>query len=135
MNTDSDPLRILLVEDDSLVMRTTKDILQRLGYSVLTADSAREALAICTADEKHIDLMMTDMVMDEMNGIELRDRLQSVRPGIKVLFASGHSYDTLAKELTLEPNEHFIQKPYGLKELAQKLKAVVAEKRVALPKT
>ena len=127
MDTNNNPLRVLLVEDDALVMRTTKDILQRLGYSVLPADSAREALAICSADNERIDLVMTDMVMDEMNGVELRNQLLSVRPGIKVLFTSGHTYDTLAQELSLEPDEHFIHKPFTLKELTQKIRAAVAD--------
>ena len=127
MNTSNDPLIVLLVEDDSLVMRTTKDILQRLGYSVVTAVSAREALGICGSNGERFDLVMTDMVMEDMNGIELRDQLQSIRPGVKVLFTSGHPYATLAREYTLGSDDHFIQKPFGLKELTQKIRAVVAE--------
>ena len=127
MDTHNDPLRILLVEDDDLVMRTTKDILQRLGYAVLPADSAGEALAICTAEDKPIDLVMTDMVMEDMNGIELRDQLLSLQPGIKVLFTSGHTFNTLSQELSLKPDEHFIHKPFTLEELTQKIKAALVD--------
>jgi len=127
MDTHNDPLNVLLVEDDTLVMKTTQAILERLGFSVLTADSPHDAIAVCSTDHDRIDLVITDMVMPEMNGIALRDQLLALRPDIKVLFTSGHPYEVVAEEFALEPGEHFIQKPFSLKTLCDKINAVIAD--------
>ena len=127
MDVNGNPLHILLVEDDALVRQTAGDMLQRFGFSVLTADSAAKALSICTEDHQHVDLVMTDLMMDEMNGIELRDQLLSVRPDIKVLFTSGHSYDVVAQDFAMKRSDHFIQKPYSLKELLNQIDAIIVK--------
>ena len=127
MDTQNDSLNILLVEDDALVMKTTQAILERLGFSVLTTDSPHDAIAVCSAGHDPIDLVMTDMIMPEMNGMALRDKLLSLRPDIKVLFTSGHPYEVVTQEFALKPGEHFIQKPFSLKTLSDKINEVMAD--------
>jgi CheY-like chemotaxis protein len=127
MDTNSDPYCVLLVEDDALVMQTTQAVLQRLGFSVLTAESPHDAITICNAGLERIDLVITDIVMPEMNGMALRDRLLTLQPGIKVLFTSGHPYEVIVREYALKPGEHFIQKPFSLNSLKDKINAVLAD--------
>jgi two-component system cell cycle sensor histidine kinase/response regulator CckA len=116
---------ILVVEDDPLVLKTTSDMLERLGYAVITAQSPNEAYAICTDAATAIDLMITDVVMPETSGFQLRDKLMPLRPRLKVLFSSGHPAHIISQASALTRRDHFIQKPFSLKELDSKIKEVI----------
>ncbi len=119
---------ILLVEDDNLVRRMTKGMLETLGYTVLAAESARQALSICKKKDTVIDLMITDVVMPGASGADLRTRVEAMRPGIKVLFMSGYTSDVIVHHGVLEEGVQFIQKPFAMNDLAQKIRELIGEK-------
>ena len=119
---------ILLVEDDEMVREITKDILEEIGYTVLTVDTPQEAVALCENRDTPVDLLLTDVVMPEMSGKELANRIAAVRPGIKVLFMSGYTSDVIAHRGVLEKGVHFIQKPFRVKDLARKIHELIGER-------
>ncbi len=112
---------ILLVEDDELVRNMTADTLTWLGYAPLVAASAREAIVICGNRTCPIDLVITDVVMPEMKGTELRDRLVEMRPGLKVLFVSGYTSNVIVRHGVLTPGVDFLQKPFSVEALSEKI--------------
>jgi PAS domain S-box-containing protein len=118
---------ILLVEDEDLVRGMTAAILERIGYTVLIAETPQKALLFCEKKDMPFDLLITDVVMPEMNGIELRDRIEAIRPGIKVLFMSGYTSNVIGHHGLLENGVHFVQKPFSLKGLARKVREAVEE--------
>ena len=119
---------ILLVEDDEMVREITKDILEEIGYTVLTVDTPQEAVALCENRGTLVDLLLTDVVMPEMSGKELGNRIAAIRPGIKVLFMSGYTSDVIAHRGVLEKGVHFIQKPFRVKDLARKIHELIGER-------
>jgi PAS domain S-box-containing protein len=119
---------ILLVEDDLPLREMTEEMLKTIGYSVLTVDNPMEAVSLCEKGGKHIDLVITDVVMPEMNGRELRDKLVVIKPDIKVLFMSGYTTNVIAHHGVLEKGVHFLQKPFSMKNLAQKISEVTGDK-------
>ena len=84
-------------------------------------------MRLAEARGKEIDLLLTDVVMPEMNGRELSERLAEKNPGMRRLFMSGHTADILAQHGVLEKNVHFIQKPFVLKELATKVASALSD--------
>ncbi len=102
---------ILLVEDEAALRTPMRRGLEKEGYSVIEADSAREALEICKEYEGEIHLMVTDLVMPGMDGLELGKRIAPLRPGMKVLYTSGYSEDVIDREGVTEADD-FLQKPY-----------------------
>lgn len=119
---------ILLVEDDELVRKMTTDMLERIGYTVVVATTPTEALSIYAQYSKPVDLLLTDVVMPEMNGAELRDRLAAINPGLKVLFMSGYSATVIGHHGVLDAGVHFLQKPFNKEELALKVQQAIMEK-------
>lgn len=110
---------ILLVEDEEVILEVTKEMLTQLGYQVVCASSPNQALDIVQdANTPKIDLLITDVVMPEMNGRELADRLCSLVPKSKCLFTSGYTGDIIAHNGILENNVHFLQKPFSSIDLA-----------------
>jgi PAS domain S-box-containing protein len=120
--------RILLVEDDEMVRDITKDILEEIGYTVLSADTPGGAVALCENRDTPIDLLLTDVVMPEMSGRELANRIAVIRPGIKVLYMSGYTSNVIAHRGVLDKGVHFIQKPFRIKDLADKISEVIGER-------
>ena len=112
---------ILLVEDDPMVRDLTNQLLVTLGHEVIVAASAAHALSLCAQQEIAIDLLMTDVVMPGMNGKELLQRVQMVRPAIRVLFMSGYTSDVIARHGVLDQGIAFIQKPFSIDDLALKI--------------
>jgi CheY-like chemotaxis protein len=112
--TTANPTRetVLIAEDEPLVRLLTKKVLEHAGYRVLVASSGAEALAIAGAFADPIDLLLTDVVMPQMNGRDLARELGKVRPGMQVLFMSGYSEDAVARQDTLDPGTVLIQKPF-----------------------
>jgi CheY-like chemotaxis protein len=112
---------VLLVEDDELVREVTTAALQSIGYTPMVAASAQEALRLCAQSGSEIRLILTDVVMPEMTGAELRDRIRALRPDIKVLFMSGYTSNVIATHGVLQRGVQFIQKPFSIEELSRKI--------------
>jgi DNA-binding NtrC family response regulator len=117
---------VLIVEDEVGILYTTRELLQTLGYKALTARTVTEAMRWAEEYGGEIHLLITDVVMPEMNGRELAERLISMRPRMKTLFMSGYSADVIAHRGVLDPHVHFIEKPFSAKALAAKLREVLA---------
>jgi CheY-like chemotaxis protein len=117
--------KILVVDDNSGVLEEATEQLTRLGYDVVSASSGAEALAVLERGEK-IDLLFTDVVMPgDIAGRDLADKASELRPGLKVLFASGYFEGALVSKGALETDVQFIAKPYRMKALAQKVEEVL----------
>jgi len=116
---------ILLVEDEPRILRMTTMMLERLGYTVLPARTPGEAMGLAGEHAAGIHLLMTDVVMPDMNGRVLAERLQVLNPDLKVLFMSGYTANVIAHRGVLESGVYFIQKPFSKKELAEKVRAAL----------
>jgi CheY-like chemotaxis protein len=115
---------ILVVEDEDAVRKLGRTILEASGYAVLDARNGREGLALCEIHPGPIDLLVTDVVMPELGGRELAQGALKLRPGIKVIFLSGHTQDVLLKE-GVKKGTAFLRKPFSPVELAQKVREVL----------
>lgn len=113
---------ILIVEDEEAIARLTTRILSESGYRVLTAHSPSEALKAVEAHSSEIALLLTDVVMPEMNGRELADRLRASHPSLRTLFMSGYTADAIAHRGVLETGLRFLQKPFSPEDLAAKVR-------------
>ena len=100
-------------------------MLQRLGYAVLATNKPDEAIEIAEQHDGEIHLLMTDVVMPEMNGREIAQKILVLKPHIKVLFMSGYTADVIAHHGILDENVCFIQKPFSKSDLAEKLHEVL----------
>jgi len=116
---------VLLVEDEEAILTLGKTILERLGYRVLTARAPGQAILLAREHAREIDLLITDLVMPEMNGRELAEHLASCCPQMKTLFMSGYSTDVITHRGVLDEGLHFIQKPFSLKDLSVKVRTVL----------
>ena len=116
---------ILVVEDDASILTLTQRILKEIGYTVLIAQLPSQGLQLIEKHEHKIDLLITDVVMPEMNGKELSERIYELYPGVKTLFMSGYTADAIGHRGILEQNIHFIQKPFSKENLAFKVKQVL----------
>ena len=116
---------VLLVEDEPGVRQLVREMLHRLGYTILEAGGGAEALRIFDQHQGSIDLLLTDVIMPHMSGRELAERLRLLRPSLKVLFISGYTDDMLAHHGMLEPNVYLLPKPFAPDELARKMREVL----------
>jgi PAS domain S-box-containing protein len=116
---------ILLVEDNELVRKFGQDMLKSLGYSVLSASDGRSALAILQ-ERTDIKLLFTDVVMPGMGGHELAKKAQKLHPGIKILYTSGYTQDSMIHNGKLDADVTLLEKPYNKSTLAAKLREVLA---------
>ncbi len=112
---------ILLTEDDTTVLRIAKEMLESIGYTVIPAAGPEEAIAFCENHQQNIDLLLTDIIMPVMNGDEMAKRIRQIRPGIKTLYMSGYAADVVARRGMLEPGAMFLQKPFTLRTIADKV--------------
>jgi len=115
---------VLLVEDQDQVRKLTSELLQGRGYVVLEARDGCEGLSVCEAHQGKIDLLLSDVVMPELGGRELAERILAMRPDIKVLFMSGHTQDVILKE-GVKAGTPFLQKPFVPADLLYKVRAVL----------
>ena len=113
---------VLLVEDETEILEITRTMLESQGYTVLATSSPAEALTIAKESSERIRLLMTDVVMPEMNGRDLSKEILSLVPDIKVLFSSGYPADVIAHHGVLDEEVNFIQKPFSLQELTRKVR-------------
>lgn len=118
---------ILLVEDEPAVRSLIRQILVRQGYRVLPTNSGVEALALAEQFGGRIDLLLTDLVLPQMNGRELRERLRASHPGIRALYISGYTEDTVVRHGVWREKTHFLQKPFAPVVLLNKIRDVMAE--------
>ena len=116
---------VLVVEDEDAVRRLTKRILERQGYDVLEARDGRHALELAAAHEGAIDLLLTDMVMPEMNGRALAEELCAARPSLRVLYMSGYTDDDIVRRGMLGPGTGFLEKPFTPDSLARAVGAAM----------
>ncbi len=116
---------ILLVEDDASLLNLGKTILEALGYTVLTASIPSEALRLAEAHTGGIQMLITDVVMPEMNGKELSGRLLSVHPNLKCLFMSGYTADIITHQGVVEKGVDFIQKPFSIYDFSSKIREIL----------
>ena len=117
---------VLLVEDEESMCRIVKVQLEGLGYTVLSACIPPEAIMLAEEYKGDIHLLLIDVVMPEMSGRDLRDRIISMRPDIKCLFMSGYTIDIIAGNGVLHEGIHFIQKPFSAEVLSAKLRKALA---------
>lgn len=117
---------VLVVEDNDMVRQMTADILSRRGYTVLTAEGGRECLDLLAARQGPVDLLITDVIMPEMNGKALYKKAVQRLPGLRVLYMSGYTENVIASRGVLESGVHFIQKPFTPRSLAAKVREVLA---------
>jgi len=115
---------ILLVEDEAAILDIATMILTRMGYTVLSANSPAEAMQLAREHAGEISLLMTDVVMPEMNGRDLANNLLTEYPHIRRLFMSGYTSDVIAHHGVLDEGVHFIQKPFSMPDLAAKVREV-----------
>jgi nitrogen-specific signal transduction histidine kinase/CheY-like chemotaxis protein len=120
---------VLLVEDEAPVRRTTRKLLESLGYRVQEAASGEEALA--RAGQARFDLLISDVMMPGLKGPELAQRLQALQPGLPTLLISGYAASVIGDQGVLEPGLHFLQKPFTLHDLAAKVREALPD--VAAP--
>ena len=116
---------VLLVEDEPALLHLGATMLEKLGYRVLAADTPGEAIRLAEEHAGAIHLLMTDVVMPEMNGRDLARRLLSLYPNLKRLFMSGYTASVIAPHGVLDDGVHFLQKPFALQELAAKIRAAL----------
>jgi PAS domain S-box-containing protein len=116
---------VLVVEDNDMVRALVAEILENLGYRVLSAESADRCIALVNDHQGSIDLLITDVVMPGKNGRELLDLLRNSMPDLRVLFMSGYTSDVIGHHGVLDDGEAFIQKPFTRQLLAEKVRSVL----------
>jgi signal transduction histidine kinase/ActR/RegA family two-component response regulator len=119
---------ILLVEDNEQVRDLTSAILRRQGYHLLVAGNGAEAVNLLASHSGPVDLLLTDVVMPDMNGRELFAAVAGKIPGIRVLYMSGYTNDVIAHRGILDKGVRFIQKPFTIQGLATKIREVLTQK-------
>ena len=116
---------VLLIEDEEPVRKLCARALERLGYKVISAATGGEGLELAARHAGPIDALVADVVLPDMRGPEVAERLQDARPGLVVLFASGYTRDAIARDGVLEESVNFLQKPYTLSKLGKELRRVL----------
>ena len=118
---------VLIVEDEPEFMDMTKMMLENLGYRVLTAGTPGQAIALAGEHASEIQVLITDVIMPEMNGRDLAELLESICPSVKVLFMSGYTANVIVHQGVLDEGLNFLQKPFSVKDLAVKLQNMLHE--------
>lgn len=116
---------ILLVEDEISILHLGKTMLERLGYQVIAASTPGEMLNTIASLSSPIRLLITDVIMPEMNGRELAERIRAIHPEVQCLFMSGYTANVIAKQGVLDEGVQFIEKPFSAKVLATKVRNIL----------
>jgi len=119
---------VLIVDDQDMILAVARDMLKALGYKVFTAQGGKEALAIYNENKESIDVVILDMIMPSMSGGETFDKLKAINPDVKVILSSGYSINGQATKIMQRGCNGFIQKPFNIKELSQKIREVLEKK-------
>jgi DNA-binding NtrC family response regulator len=112
---------VLLVDDEEIVIGVGRQMLEKLGFSVLTAKNGKEALDVYKNNQYDIDFVVLDMIMPDMGAADTYVELQSIDPAIKVLLSSGYGVDQHTNELLNRGCKGFIQKPFNMQSLSEKV--------------
>ena len=116
---------VLLVEDSDLVRDVVAIMLESDGLTVLQASGGEEALALARRGDVPIDLLLTDIVMPEVSGVELADRLERERPGLRILFMTGYAEEAVMKEEILGKHRECIVKPFTREQIATRVRELL----------
>jgi CheY-like chemotaxis protein len=117
---------VLLVDDEPQVVTLVREMLLREGYTVMGASSGNEALDLVKSQDNRIDLLLTDIVMPDLNGRDLADQIKRLRPGLKVLYMSGFMKETILKYYGISiTGIPFLQKPFTRETLSRKVREVL----------
>jgi CheY-like chemotaxis protein len=122
---------ILLAEDEELVRVLAKGVLERLGYRVIEAAHGGAALLLCERHPGEVHLLISDLVMPEMSGRDLAERLGRIRPEMRVLYMSGYTDNAIHNDLW-DQGANFMQKPFLPSELASKVREILDESTATL---
>ena len=126
---------MLLIDDDDMVADVGEQILNNSGYDVVSAKSGKDAIEFYKANQDRIDMAILDMILPNMAGMDTYDRLKEINPGIKVLLASGYDMDSQARYIMERCCDGFIQKPFNMSELLEKIREILASKSTTPPQT
>ncbi len=118
--------KVLLVEDNDMVRAVTRRILTRGGFVVAAAVDATDALQQCELTGFDVDLVITDIEMPGMSGTQLAERIRLVRPGLRILFISGHPEERVLRDGVLQAGAAFLEKPFTPNELLEKAREVLS---------
>lgn len=118
---------ILLIDDEELVLEVGSKMLESLGYTVLKAGTVLKAIDILKKNKEKINLVVLDMIMPEIGGSQAFDMIKEIKPDIGVLLSSGYSIDGKAEDILSRGCDGFIQKPYSIEELSEKIKQIIKE--------
>jgi CheY-like chemotaxis protein len=124
---------VLVVDDEPIVRRTAKTMLERYGYSVVLAENGKEAVDLYRVLADRVDLVLLDMTMPVMGGEEAFRELKTIRPGVLVVLSSGYNQVEAVRRFTGKGLAGFIQKPYSAVTLVEKVRSVLREWRGAPP--
>ena len=116
---------ILIAEDEEEYLGFCKILLKKLGYTVLTAKSPKEAIKVIQNYREKVHLLITDVVMPDMNGRELLEQIKTIKPDIKCLYMSGYTANIITHRGVLDEGINFIQKPFSIKTISQRVRAVL----------
>ncbi|MCX5917161.1 MAG: PAS domain S-box protein [Deltaproteobacteria bacterium] len=119
---------VLLVDDEETIVEVIEKALILTGFKVLVARGGEEAVEVFKKNRERIDIVILDMIMPGMGGGKVFDSLRAIQPGVKVVLSSGYSIDGEASQIMSRGCNGFIQKPFGIKELSQKIREVMGEK-------
>lgn len=120
---------VLLVDDEEVILEVGEQLLLQLGYQVIPAKNGKEAVELYEQYRKDISIVILDMIMPHMGGGETFDKLKDINPGVKTLLSSGYSIDGEASEIIQRGCNGFIQKPFKLYHLSQKIREIIDLKR------
>ena len=118
---------VLVVEDEEIVRELVCDVLTQQGYAVICAANGADALQMAEQHSGRIDLLVTDVVMPQMNGHELAERLTALQPGLNVLFVSGYSEDDIGEHGVLDTTIELLEKPFTPQSLSRKVREILGE--------
>ena len=116
---------LLIVENEAAIRNLLQMALRKIGYTVLAAESGREALDLVSTHSGPIHLLITDVMMPDIDGPELVRRLSAIRPETRTLFMSGYMDDALGEQGVLPSSVNFIQKPFSPSTIAQKVRDIL----------
>ena len=119
---------VLLIDDDEMVVDVGELILNNSGYDVVIAKSGKEAIDVYKENHNRVDMVILDMILPDMGGGDTYDRLKEINPGIKVLLASGYDIDYQGSDIMERGCDGFIQKPYNMNELLEKIRGILTSK-------
>jgi CheY-like chemotaxis protein len=116
---------ILLVDDEEIVIDVGSQLLKKLGYNVIEAGNGKEAIQLFGEWRDKIDIVILDMIMPDIGGGEVYDRIKEIDPQVKVLLSSGYSIDGQATDILKRGCNSFIQKPFNMTTLSKKIREVL----------